>query len=235
MKNFSIIIPIYNESESIFELIEEINIEFTKNCPEIVIVNDGSNDDFNEKINSSKYKKISIKNHPKNYGKCMAMLTGISAAKNDLICIMDGDGQNPPYEVKKLIRFWDSLPKNEKKKIIICGNRSKRQDTLTKRISSKIANKVRKFFLDDNCNDTACALKVFLRNDYLKIKYFRNMHRFLPALFKMNNCKIYNVQVDDRPRNAGISKYSFNNRFWIGIIDLIKVWILIKKEKKNGK
>ena len=93
---------------------------------------------------------------------------------------------------------------------------------------------MRKFFLNDDCDDTACALKIFNRSDYLKIKYFRNMHRFLPALFKMNNCKIFNVQVDDRLRYSGVSKYSFNNRFWVGIIDLVKVWILIKKGEKNG-
>ena len=88
--------------------------------------------------------------------------------------------------------------------------------------------------MKDDCNDTACALKLFNRSDYLKIKYFKNMHRFLPALFKIRNCQIFNVLVDDRARKAGVSKYAFNNRFWIGIIDLIKVWILIKKEKNNG-
>ena len=91
---------------------------------------------------------------------------------------------------------------------------------------SKVANTIRKFLLKDDCNDTACALKIFNRSHYLKIKYFRNMHRFLPALFKMNNCKIFNVQVDDRLRYSGVSKYSFNNRFWVGIIDLIKVYFL---------
>ena len=89
--------------------------------------------------------------------------------------------------------------------------------------------------MKDDCNDTACALKLFNRSDYLKIKYFKNMHRFLPALFKIiRNCQIFNVLVDDRARKAGVSKYAFNNRFWIGIIDLIKVWILIEKEKNNG-
>ena len=73
-----------------------------------------------------------------------------------------------------------------------------------------------------------------MRSEFLKINYFKNMHRFLPALFKINNCKIFNVLVDDRPRTSGVSKYSFHNRFWIGIIDLINVWIFLKKEKKNG-
>ena len=234
MKNFSIIIPIYNESESIFKLIEEIEAEFHKGCPEIVIVDDGSNDDFNKQINMIKKKSFIIKRHSKNYGKCKAMMTGIAAANNNLICVIDGDGQNPPYEIKKLISFWESLTVKEKQKFLICGNRKHRKDTLTKRISSKVANFVRKRFLNDDCHDTACALKIFLKEEYLKIKYFKNMHRFLPALFKMHNCKIFNVDVDDRPRKSGISKYSFNNRFWVGIVDLVQVWSLIKKEKKNG-
>ena len=234
MKTFSIIIPIYNESESIFDLIKEIHSEFKKSTPELIIVDDGSDDDFYQNRNKLKRFKVRILRHKKNLGKCRAMLTGISEAKYDLICIMDGDGQNPPYEVKNLITFWCNLSKKEQTNSLICGNRKKRKDTMIKKLSSKVANTIRKFLLEDDCDDTACALKVFNRSDYLRIKYFRNMHRFLPALFKMNNCKIFNVQVDDRLRHCGVSKYSFNNRFWVGIIDLIKVYILIKKGEKNG-
>ena len=129
------------------------------------------------------------------------METGIKKAKNNLICIMDGDGQNPPYEVKNLIKFTNKL--KLKNRFLVCGNRHKRQDSIN-------------------------------RMDYKKIKYFKNMHRFLPALFKMNNCKILNVKVDDRRRISGYSKYTFNNRFWVGLIDLAKVWILTKKGEQNG-
>ncbi len=233
MKKFTIIIPIFNECESIFDLIDEINKEFKNNLPEILIVDDGSVDDFRNKVEQCKT-KTSIYKHKKNLGKCRAMQTGVMKAKNNLVCIMDGDGQNPPYEVKNLINFWKTINNNKNKKILICGNRRNRQDTLFKKISSIFANKVRKSLLKDDCNDTACALKLFYRSEYLKIKYFKNMHRFLPALFKMNKCKVFNVLVDDRPRRTGISKYTFNNRFWVGIMDLIKVWILINKEKKNG-
>ncbi len=234
MKKITIIIPIFNESESIFELIEEINTEFKSTKPQILVVDDGSTDDFKKKIKTIKKKKFSIISHKNNLGKCKAMHTGIKNAKNELICIIDGDGQNPPYEIKKLIKFWNELTPINKKKCLICGNRKKRQDTILKKLSSKVANTIRKFILNDDCDDTACALKIFQRSEYLNIKYFKNMHRFLPALFKMNNCKIFNVLVDDRLRKTGVSKYSFNNRFWVGIMDLIKVWVLINKEKKNG-
>ena len=130
--------------------------------------------------------------------------------------------------------LYSGLSKKEQDNSLICGNRKIRKDTFIKRLSSKVANTIRRFLLKDDCNDTACALKIFNRSNYLKIKYFRNMHRFLPALFKMNNCKIFNVQVDDRLRYSGVSKYSFNNRFWVGIIDLIKVYFLTKKGETNG-
>lgn len=234
MKKFTIIIPIFNESESIFKLIKEIKLEFKNRMPEIIIVDDGSTDDFSKRKNEIVQKNIRILKHSSNFGKCKAMLTGILEASNELICIIDGDGQNPPYEIKNLISFWKKLDKSKKQKFLICGNRKKRKDKFSKRISSKIANGIRKFILNDDCNDTACALKVFMRSEFLKINYFKNMHRFLPALFKINNCEIFNVLVDDRPRTSGVSKYSFHNRFWIGIIDLINVWIFLKKEKKNG-
>lgn len=231
MNNFSIIIPIFNESECIFMLVDEIQKEFGLQKPEIVIVDDGSNDDFRKKENLLTQKKINVFYHSQNLGKSKAMETGIRKSKNDLICVMDGDGQNPPYEIKKFIDMWKKLSKKDKIFGLICGNRIHRKDTLLKKFSSLIANKLRKLLLNDDCDDTACAFKLFRRQDYLKIKYFKNMHRFLPALFKMHGGKIFNIMVNDRKRFGGKSKFNFNNRFWIGIIDLAKVWILIHKRR----
>ena len=231
MNRFTIIIPIFNETESIFKLIEEIFTEFNKISPEIVIIDDGSTDSFQKDFRKKKLKKIKVYKHKFNLGKCKAMNTGVRKAKNNLVCIIDGDGQNPPYEIKNLINKWEEIPKNKKQFSIVCGNRKNRADSLIKKISSKLANKIRRFILNDDCNDTACALKVFRKRDYLKIKYFKNMHRFLPALFKMNNGEIFNIPINDRKRFGGKSKFNFNNRFWIGIVDLIKVWILINKKE----
>ena len=230
-QKFTIIIPIYNENESIFKLIKEINLELKNQNPEIIIIDDGSTDDFFKNFSNLTFSKnISVQRHKNNLGKCSAMLTGIKKAKNQIIACIDGDGQNPPSEIKKLISSWHD-PKNLSNEfLLICGERIKRKDNFLKKISSKFANKFRKFLLNDHCNDTACALKVFNRKDYLSIDYFKNMHRFLPALFIMKKGKVINVQVKDRPRLSGKSKFNFHNRFWIGIIDLLKVWILINKK-----
>lgn len=231
--NFSIIIPIYNEEESIFLLLEEIKKVFLNKNPEILIINDGSNDNFLIKFNKKKYSKNNVRviNHETNMGKCKAMLTGVEHAKYNLISVLDGDGQNPPFEIKNLINQWNK--ERRKSFLLVCGNRIKRRDTMLKKISSKFANLVRKSFLKDECNDTACALKIFQKNDYLKLPYFKNMHRFLPALFKMKKGKIVNVMVEDRVRLNGVSKFNFNNRFWVGIIDLLKVWLLINRRRKQ--
>ena len=230
MKQFTIIIPIFNEVDSIFNLLSEVEKVFKSKNIEILIVDDGSSDDFKEKRKFLK-KNFKIKVHSRNLGKCKAMLTGIQSASNKIVGILDGDGQNPPSELKKLFNFWIKIPQKDKKFALICGNRISSQDTLIKRLSSKLANKFRKFILKDDCNDTACALKVFSKSDYLKIPYFKNMHRFLPALFKMNNGKIFNIPVQDRRRFAGKSKYNFNNRFWVGIKDLYNVWVLVTFKK----
>ena len=228
---FTLIIPIFNEAESIFSLLKEIESEFKGMIPEVLIVDDGSKDYFSEKFKEEKLNtNIKLCRHKTNMGKCKAMLSGVKKASNQLIAIIDGDGQNPPSEVKKLILSWKKESKVSSQNLIICGNRIKREDTYIKRFSSKVANSLRKKILNDMCNDTACALKLFKKKDYLKITYFKNMHRFLPALFIMNGGKVINVPVIDRPRTKGKSKYNFNNRFWVGIIDLLKVWFLIKKK-----
>jgi len=229
MNKFTIIIPIYNEVESIFNLISEIDNEFKKERPEIIIVNDGSTDRFEEEYKNHNLKYKVVK-HKKNLGKCKAMESGIKKATNEIVCIIDGDGQNPPSQAKKIIKFWHQIPKKNSFSLV-CGNRVNRQDKLIKRISSRFANKIRMFILNDECKDTACALKVFAKSDYLQIPYFKNMHRFLPALFKIKKGSIYNVPVIDRKRVAGISKFNFHNRFWVGIIDLINVWGLINIKK----
>ena len=233
-EKFTIIIPIFNEEDSIFNLIDEIIEEFRNFILEILIIDDGSTDDFKLKFKTYSLPNIEINiiKHSINQGKCKSMLTGVKNAKYGIICVIDGDGQNPPSEIKKMIKVWNTKKADEKKFLLLCGYRVKRMDNMIKKISSLFANKLRRTILNDDCNDTACALKFFKKSDYLKIPYFINVHRFLPALFKSKGGEIINISVEDRPRISGVSKYNFNNRFWVGIRDLYKVWCLINKNKE---
>ena len=133
MNKFTIIIPIFNETESIFILIEEIFSEFKKISPEIVIIDDGSTDDFQKNFKVKKLKKVKIYKHKHNRGKCRAMNTGIQKATNNLVCIIDGDGQNPPYEIKNLLNKWKKISEDKKHFAIVCGNRKNREDTIIKK------------------------------------------------------------------------------------------------------
>ena len=130
-----------------------------------------------------------------------------------------------------MLEFW--MREDDFDFKILCGHRVNRMDNFIKRISSKIANYVRRLILTDDCYDTACALKVFQKKDYLKLSYFKNMHRFLPAMFKYNGGKVINIPIIDRTRKKGTSKFNFNNRFWVGIIDLLKVFYILKFKRSN--
>lgn len=232
MRKFSIIIPIFNESESIAPLVKEIFSCLKKynSVFELIIVDDKSTDNSIMVINELKnvYRIILIKNDY-NLGQSFATLKGIEKSKYDTIVTLDGDGQNNPQDINKLLNIYFE------KKIydLVSGIRINRKDSLIKIISSKIANKFRSLLLQDNCKDTGCSLKVFNKNTFLKFPYFDGLHRFLPALFKGYGKRTFFVDVSHRPRYAGSSKYDTFGRLIKGLRDLIKVWFIIKKFKNN--
>tara|TARA_B100000989_G_C19525474_1_gene466598 strand:- start:2645 stop:3349 length:705 start_codon:yes stop_codon:yes gene_type:complete len=232
--NFSIVIPVFNEELNIINLIEEIfdnllnkNLNF-----EIVIVNDASNDKTLEKISKIKNKnkvKIKIINNHSNLGQSLSIIKGIEQSYYNTIVTLDADGQNNPKDIRKLLikYFSDDMI------YLVGGIRSKRMDSLVKKISSKIANKVRRSILKDNCNDTGCSLKVFDKQTFLKFPHFDGIHRFLPALFSGYNKQTFFMNVDHRPRIFGQSKYGTFKRLFAGIKDLIRVYNIIKKYRKT--
>ncbi len=232
MYSFSIIIPIYNEKENVFKLIDEIN-KFLKNKKylfEIIIVNDFSNDlsksDFD---NLNKISKVKLINNSKNLGQSLSIYQGIINSKYSTIVTLDGDGQNNPKDILNLLEIYNL---NNYK--LVGGIRNKRKDNLIKILSSKIANFIRSLILNDNCKDTGCSLKVFDKEVFLEFPVFDGMHRFLPALFKGYGNKTFFVSVDHRARIYGLSKYGTLDRLIKGVKDIIKVKkIIIKHNNKN--
>jgi glycosyltransferase involved in cell wall biosynthesis len=240
--SLSVVVPVHNESQNIVSLVEEIHAALDQLLAyEIVYVDDGSSDDTGEKLRQagSKWQNVRIVRHRNNCGQSTALSTGVRAACADWVVTLDGDGQNDPADIPKL---WDKCTSSGRNQnLIICGYRRRRQDSLLKKISSRIANRFRQFILKDATPDTGCGIKLFSRAAFLKLPYFDHMHRFLPALFLRQGGKVISVEVNHRPRVRGQSHYGMANRLWIGLVDTFGVaWLqrrmklpIITEEKNN--
>jgi len=229
---FSIIIPLYNEEKNIIPLLNEIFFELKKiQLFEIILINDYSSDKTLEKIHNYKEKKnIRILNNKSNRGQSYSLHKGVVNSKYDTIITLDGDGQNNPKDISKLLKIYQ----NQKKRCLVGGIRLKRKDNFIKIISSKLANYVRSKILQDNCSDTGCSLKIFSKKDFIKLPYFNGIHRFLPALFKNLGCSLIFENVDHRSRKFGFSKYGTLDRLTKSVKDLFFVLKIIKELKKQN-
>lgn len=227
---FSLVIPIFNEGENIEKLIDEIFSSLSSyESFELIFVNDASTDNTH-KIIGALQKKYNFKtiNNNKNYGQSFSISRGIKDSKHGIIVTLDGDGQNNPKDIPKLVDYYIG----NKNISLVGGIRKKRSDSLVKIISSKLANKIRSQILKDECSDTGCSLKVFDKKIFLSFPYFDGIHRFLPALFKGYGCNNYYIDVDHRPREKGSSKYGTIERLYRGIFDIIRVMKIIKNFNK---
>lgn len=223
----SIVIPVYNEQDNIEAMYQEIQQALDKLITfEVIFVDDGSDDDSNQILEklAKDDAKLQQLQHKKNYGQSAGIATGVRAAQYPWIVTLDGDRQNDPADIVRLLSIADNVHPNHK--AIIVGNRKKRDDNWLRKLSSRIGNGVRQFFLKDCCPDTGCSLKLFPRDEYLGLPQFNHMHRFIPALFKREGYSIINVPVNHRAREHGISKYGVGNRLFVGITDLFGVvWL----------
>ena len=155
-----------------------------------------------------------------------ALVSGVRAAHGQWIATLDGDGQNPPSEIPRLFTTLRDAHAADPAVVCVAGIRRSRQDSAWKRLSSKVANAVRMWLLQDGISDTGCGLKVFKRNAFLALPLFDHIHRFLPAMFQAAGAKVIGVEVSHRPRSGGESKYGTWDRLSVGIADLIGVsWL----------
>jgi glycosyltransferase involved in cell wall biosynthesis len=154
--------------------------------------------------------------------------SGVRAARAPVVVTLDGDGQNDPAFIPKLMAVLEAAPA---KVGLVNGQRLKRKGGF-KRLQSTIANSVRAAVLRDDTRDTGCGLKAFRREVYLALPYFDALHRFTPALVKREGYDVVYVEVVDRPRAHGKSHYGMWNRLWIGIVDLTGVFWLIRRRRR---
>jgi dolichol-phosphate mannosyltransferase len=218
----SVVVPLYNEQDNVIELQKEIASALAGVEHELILVDDCSTDDTLARIQRGP--TVRVIEFAKNTGQSAAMYAGIMAAKGDRIALLDGDLQNDPADILKLLQ---SIAEGAD---LACGYRAKRKDTTFKRIQSRIANAVRSRFTRDGVRDTGCTLKVMRRDCREALVPFYGMHRFIPALIKGMGYKVSEVPVNHRPRVAGVSKYGFGNRAWKATCDMFAVrWLLSRQ------
>jgi glycosyltransferase involved in cell wall biosynthesis len=229
MATISIVIPARNEQENIGSLIREIEQLSLPHPHEIVIVDDASSDGTCAVALSLKEiaPSLRIVRHDRSYGQSAAIATGIRHAAGTLIVTMDGDGQNDPADLPKMI---EALVSSSNPRLrMIAGFRKRRHDSAWRILCSKVANAVRGSLLGDHTPDTGCGLKVFYRSAFLSLPCFDHMHRFLPALIQMQGGEVLSLEVSHRARKHGSSKYGTLDRLWVGLVDLVGVrWLRLR-------
>lgn len=227
-RTLSLVVPAKDEQENIASLLTEA-FSVMRDYPgfEVVLVDDGSTDqtlDTAVRAAQALGGRLVTARHTQSIGQSGALATGISKARGELIITMDGDGQNDPADIPTLLQRANTMRTAD---FCIAGYRKKRKDTAWKRLQSRLANRVRDALLRDGVPDTGCGLKLFPRSTFLKLPWFDHGHRFLPALIRGIGGEIAVVEVNHRPRTAGVSKYNAWNRTWAGILDLFGVlWLL---------
>jgi dolichol-phosphate mannosyltransferase len=229
----SVVVPVFNEQDNVTPLVHEIVAALRGVVPfEIVYVDDRSRDDTLAVLRHLKTQvpELRVLRHVEQSGQSTAIRTGVKAARGAWVATLDGDGQNDPADIPKLIAERARSAADVK---LFAGWRVNRQDSGSKRWASRWANAIRARMLRDATPDTGCGIKLFERAVFLDLPYFDHMHRYLPALMQRAGWKTVSVPVNHRARTAGVSKYNNLNRALVGIRDLRGVAWLITRSKRT--
>ena len=234
MPELSVVVPVHNERDNVVPLLSEIAAALRGRAEfEIVYVDDASKDDTLAVLAAAKaeFPELRVLRHLSQSGQSTALRTGIKAARGAWIATLDGDGQNDPADIPKLLALRaESAPAIK----LFAGWRVERKDTGSKRWASKFANAIRSRLLHDATPDTGCGIKLFERAAFLDLPYFDHMHRYLPALMQRAGWQVRSVPVNHRPRGSGVSNYNNLNRALVGVADLRGVAWLIRRSKRTG-
>ncbi len=218
--DLSIVVPVFNEAESLPLLHEEI-VEALAGAAiafEILYVDDGSTDDSRQVLIdlARRDSRVRILRLTRNSGQTAAFAAGFRNATGELIATLDADLQNDPADLPRMLEQIAGCD-------IVCGVRTERHDSWVRRVSSRIANSVRNRMTDESVTDVGCSLRLFRRQLVENLPLFTGMHRFLPTLLRMQGGTLRQIPVNHRSRLHGESKYGIHNRLWVGMADLFAV------------
>ena len=218
----SVVIPVRNEAPNIAPLVAEIGAALGAVPHEIVYVDDGSTDDTPAALRAAREAGAPLRaiRHRDSCGQSAAVVTGVKAARGRWIATLDGDGQNDPADIPRLLARAEAEAAAGRR-TLVAGHRVNRKDSGVKRVSSRVANAVRSRLLKDATPDSGCGLKVFPRDLFLDFPHFDHMHRYLPALTLRAGGAVVSEPVNHRPRVRGASNYGTLDRLLVGIFDLI--------------
>lgn len=227
----TVIVPSRDEAGNLPVLVGEIGAALTGHRFEVIVVDDGSSDATNSVLGDLATSRPWLRHirHAKSCGQSAAVRTGLLAAKGEIVVTIDGDGQNDPTYVTQLVA---RLIEGGGKVGIVAGQRLKRTDSGLKRIASRFANRLRGAVLKDGTADSGCGLKALWRDVFLLLPYFDGWHRYLPALVIREGYQVAHIDVVDRKRRHGASKYGIIDRGLAGILDLFGVWWLRRRRKR---
>jgi glycosyltransferase involved in cell wall biosynthesis len=218
----SVIVPVYNEEQNIPILQAELKAALRGIDCELIFIDDGSVDRTVERIEPGP--DVRVIRFKKNAGQSAAMYAGLQAARGAVLVLIDGDLQNDPADIPKLI---DEISRGAD---LVCGYRAQRKDTRVKRLTSRIANAVRSRYTKDGVRDTGCTLKAMRRECVAALVPFKGMHRFIPALIKDAGYRLVEIPVNHRPRRFGETKYGLGNRAVRATVDMFGVrWLLSRR------
>jgi dolichol-phosphate mannosyltransferase len=225
----SVVIPVRNEAPNILPLVAEIEAALAGIAHEIVYVDDGSTDETPARLAEAAGRApLRCLRHRASCGQSAAVVSGVKAARGRWIATLDGDGQNDPADIPRLLARAEA----EGPTTLIAGHRVNRRDTRMKRVSSRVANRIRARLLRDATPDSGCGLKVFARDMFLSLPHFDHMHRFLPALAIRAGGRVVSEPVNHRPRLRGASNYGTLDRLAVSLLDLVGVAWLQRRNRR---
>ncbi len=228
----SVVVPVHDEAGNIRPLVAEIAASLADMPHEIIYVDDASSDGSLAELEAcaSEFPALRVIVNDRQAGQSTAVINGVASARHDWVAMLDGDGQNDPADIPRLI---GALRADTTARMAI-GHRQQRRDTWLRRRASGIAKGARRLLLGDEVPDSGCGLKVLRRADYLSLPYFDHMHRFLPTLIQQAGGRVLSVPVNHRPRERGRSKYGILDRAVVGIVDLFGVAWLGRRNRRTA-